>query len=297
MHKIHQGSVDINGNFRDISRSKEGYLVPENNDLPFPALVVAWYPKSQTIDVNIPTRYGQTIQQGVVVYGNFFEATGSIYTPKIVTQLKTTGYTTIREDDQKDSTSDNYVLNNNIEALVFKTSYGYAASCFRFLTSDSPLLNNVVAGRKISRHDDGSYYIHDEDGNMQFKHPSGFNIKVGSSPDDIDLDTPFPEHEKNVLDYADSIIMDFTIPSDAGEIFVAVDGTGSIKISHPAGSTFEIANDGKFDMLNATTNLKKLHDDMNAIVAAIVVNNGTGPNLGALTQLLADTATLLKQKV
>ena len=84
MRKAHQGRVDKNGNFRDRSRKDDGYLESSSNihALPFPALVTAWYPSSQTIDVNVPGRYGQTVIEGISVYGNFFEATGVIQSPK-----------------------------------------------------------------------------------------------------------------------------------------------------------------------------------------------------------------------
>lgn len=244
MSKIHQGRVDKNGNYRGTSRKNDGYLLPGSDGMPFPALVTAWFPKSQTMNVVVPTRFGQTIFEGVVIYGNFFEATGSIQGPKIGTQKKDDGYTTILEEDQKDSTSNNYVLDNHIEALVFKTSVGYAASCFRFLNPDSPMLNNVKYGRKITRHDDGSYFIHDDDGNFQFKHPSGLDIKVGDSVDDIELDTPFPEHEKNKQAYAGGLKAKIEIPiNDTDKHLINIDPSGAkpiISINHATEGVIEL---------------------------------------------------------
>ena len=87
---IHQGRTDKDGNYRDRSRPKDGYIKEQlgKNGIPFEALVVAWYPRSQTIDAVVPTRYGQTVIEGIVVYGNFFESTGTIQGPKIATTFK-----------------------------------------------------------------------------------------------------------------------------------------------------------------------------------------------------------------
>lgn len=290
----HQGNTDRSGNFRDISREREGYFGVESKDLPFPALVTAWYPKSQTMDVIRPTEIGSIEYEGVVVYGNFFEETGTIQTPKLATVLKEDGYTTIRDENQKDKDSEEYVLNTHIEAIVYKTSVGYAANAFRFLGPESSMLNNIKEGRKITRHDDGSLYIHDEDGNMQFVHPSGLNIKIGNSIDDIELEEDFPPHEKNVTDYDGEIIIDITAPSAAGDVDISLDGNGSIKLDHPGGSVFEVDATGKFDMSNSTISLKKINDDMNDIVAAIIVAEGVGPDTAKLTTLKTQTSTLLK---
>lgn len=239
MRKFHRGNVDQNGNYRDKGRKSSGYLEGINSDLPFPAVVTAWHPKSQTIEVVRPIPNGNINYDSVVVYGNFFEAAGTIQGPKIATTLKDDGFTTYRDDEQVDPTSDRYVLDNHIEAIVFPVSVGnkivYAAQSFRFLTENSPLLNNVKEGRKITRHDDGSYSIHDDDGNIQFTHPSGLNIRVGSSIDDIELDEPFPPHEKNVLDYATGVIAEIKVPSVAGEIVIFLDGDGGVKVTHPVG--------------------------------------------------------------
>jgi hypothetical protein len=231
--QYHQGRVDRQGNFRDKSRKEDGYLIDDEIMHPTPALVTAWYPKQQTIDVIVPKNMYNITYENVVVYGNFFEASGNLCSPKIATSLSEDkqSYTTIRTPEQKDKTSDKYVLDNHIEALIFKTSVGYAASSFRFLKADSPLLNNAKEGRKISRHDDGSYYIHDEDGNIQFKHPSGLNIRIGNSIDDMDLDVPFPDHEKNVADYDDQV---------------------KVKLNHPAGYIFEIEDDGTGNITSPT---------------------------------------------
>ncbi len=274
MPSKHYTSSDEEGNIREMSRKDTGQLEHQSHNLPFPAIVTAWYPKSQTIDVNMPTRFGQTVSEKVIVYGDFFQSTGVIQAPKIAVTLGEDGYSTIREPDQKNPVSTKYVLDNNIEALVFKTSVGYAASSFRFLTFDSPLLNNVKPGRKITRHDDGSYYIQDEDGNMQFKHPSGLNIRIGNSTSDIDLDEDFPDHEKNVLAYNSQVIL---------------------RVEHPTGAIFEYDNAGLLEVTGATSkNLKIIIDSFIDEVAKIIVLNGTGPDVTALNLLKTDLTFLLK---
>ena len=49
---IHEGTHDKEGNYRDRSRKKDGFIRDQlgKTGLPFEALVVAWYPRSQTID-------------------------------------------------------------------------------------------------------------------------------------------------------------------------------------------------------------------------------------------------------
>lgn len=259
MRKMHYGNVDENGNYRGRSRKSDGYLEGINNDLPFAALVTAWHPKSQTIEVVRPIPNGNINYDSVVVYGNFFEATGTIQGPKIATTLKDDGFTTYRDKDQVDPSSDDYVLDNHIEALVFPVSVGntvtYAAQSFRFLTADSPLLNNVKEGRKITRHDDGSFYIHDEDGNFQFHHPSGLNFKAGDNPDDIELDEAFPPHEKNVTDYADDITIAVTIPNSDGDHKLISDSTG-IYLEHKEGGQAGYDNANKLVFSNIDGALK-----------------------------------------
>lgn len=293
---IHQGRVDAQGNYRDFSRKDEGYFDTLNGK-PFAALVTAWHPKSQTIDVIVPVQYGNIELDEITVYGDFFESTGTIYTPKIATTLGDDGYSTVQNPEQNNPSSSKYVLNNHIEALIFETNSGeFATNSFRFLSADSQMLNNVKEGRKITRHDDGSYKVHDEDGNIQFKHPSELSWKIGKDNTDIELDEPFDEHAKNKQDYNSSIVMEFKVPSDAGEIKISFDGTGSVKLNHPTGSIFEITELGLFEMNNTagTVNLRKLHDDMHAIVAGIVTSGGTNPNPALLAQFLLDVATLLK---
>jgi len=233
MQIFHRARTDEKGNFKSRSRMEEGYLGRIDEDHPFPALVTAWYPKSQTMDVSRPISNGLIEYQGVVVYGNFFEETGTIQTPKIATEKKIQDITTIRNPNSSnaDPTSDNYVLDNHIEALVYKISvgngYGFAASSFRFLNPSSVLLNNSKPGRKIVRHDDGSYYIHDADGNIQFRHPSGLKLRAGKTLNDMDLDIPFPTHEKNSIDYGGEIVARLEHPSGSYSEYTAA---GTINI-------------------------------------------------------------------
>jgi hypothetical protein len=295
----HKGRTDEEGNFRDQSREKDGYINKKwNEKLPFEALVTAWFPGSQTINVSYWTPFGQKEIEHVSVYGNFMEAVGTIKTPRIATAKGTdteNSWQIYKNPSQDDPNSDQYVLDNHIGAFIYKTNTGYVANGFRFVTPDSPLLKNAKYGRTLTRYDDGSYRIHDDDGNMQFKHPSGLSIKIGKTGDDIDLDSPLPNHAKNVQDYDNSVVIKYTIPSDEGEITIEADGLGNIKLTHPNNSfEFNIDKDGKLEAKNATTSLKKLHDDMNDIVAAIVVNDGVGPNTGNLTTLKTATDTLLK---
>lgn len=308
MVTIHQGLVDQNGNFRDRSRKKEGYLTPKFDDSkPFAALVTAWFPYSQTINISYWKDWYQTEQENVVVYGNFMESVGTLYTPKIATDkgknaagtVLSNTWQTYKNPDPSDPksnpTSDEYVLDNHIEALVVKTNTGYAATAFRTITPDSPLLKNAKYGRKLTRHDDGSYRIHDDDGNIQFKHPSGLSIKIGKDGDDIPLESPFPEHAKNVQDYAGKILSRIIVPSNVGNIIVIIDGEGSIKIEHPVNNfVFDINQSGKLEVSNSTTDLRVLVDTLNDIVGAIVVNDGVGPNIGNLANLKTANATLLK---
>lgn len=299
MPKMHYGNVDENGNYRGRSRKSDGYLEGINNDLPFAALVTAYHPKSQTIDVIRPIPNGNINYDSVIVFGGFFEATGTIQGPKIATTLKDDGFTVYRDKDQVDPTSDKYVLDNHIEAIVEPVSSGntvaYISSRFRFISENSPLLNNVKEGRKITRHDDGSTSIHDEDGNYQFTHPSGLNIRVGSSVDDIELDEPFPPHEKNVLDYATGIIAEIKVPSAIGEIVLTLDGAGGIKLDHPTGSVFEYDAAGLLDVTGSTgKNLKTIINAINGEVQKIVVANGTSPDVAALILLQTDLGLVLK---
>ena len=274
---IHQANVDKNGNYRDRSRKDDGYIRKFDDSNPFPALVTAWYPSSQTIDVSAWTPWGQKEIEGVVVYGDFMQSVGTIKTPKIATAkgLDTeNSWQTYRNPNQANPSSDEYVLDNHIEALVTKTSVGYATLSFRFATPDSPLLNNAKYGRTLKRYDDGSYKIHDDDGNMQFKHPSGLNIRIGNSTSDIDLEVPFPDHAKNVQDYAGEIIA---------------------KFEHPAGSTIDYDNDGLLGITSGTSeNLKVVIDSFIDEVIKIIVNDGVGPDVSALNVLKADLAKLLK---
>lgn len=275
---VYHGTTDKNNNFRDRSRSKDGYMLNKWDDtLPFRALVTAWFPASQTINVSVPTNVGQRELSNVIVYGGFMEAVGEIKTPKIATGKGTDTENTwqvYRNDSQLNPSSSEYVLDNHIEALVTKTNIGYAATAFRFVTIDSPLLQNAKYGRTLKRYDDGSYRIHDDDGNMQFKHPSGFNTRIGDSLDDIELDAPLPDHEKNVQDY---------------------DGKVLAKIEHPSGSIIDYDDDGLLGITSSTSeNLKTLIDSFIDEVKKIVTNGGTNPDVPALTQLQTDLANLLK---
>lgn len=296
----HQGLVDKDGNYRDQSRKKDGYLPQKRDDrLPFEALVTAWFPSSQTINVTYWDDWGQHEIEQVIVYGDFMESVGTIKTPKIATSKGTDSENTWQlyrdeNSNQANPSSDEYVLNNHIAALVFKTSVGYAANSFRFTTQSSPLLANAKYGRTLKRYDDGSYRIHDDDGEMQFKHPSGLSVKIGKTGDDIALDPVFPDHAKNVLEYASGVVVKYTIPSAIGDIFITSDGTGVVKIEHPTGAIFEIGSTGLFSMENATTNLRQLHDDMNTIVTAIDASVNGGAQASALTALRVLTALLLK---
>ncbi|MCK5606070.1 hypothetical protein KAR91_29495, partial [Candidatus Pacearchaeota archaeon] len=258
MLKKHNTSSDREGNIKEMSRDKTGQIKREAENSPFEALVTTYYPKSQTIDVNRPTRFGQTVSETVVVYGDFFQATGMIKSPKIAATFDDDGFSTIRNPEQKLPTSDKYVLDNNIVALVFRTDFGYATSSFRFLTADSPMLNNVKPGRKITRHDDGSFYIQDEDGNSQFKHPSGLNIRIGDSDDDIELDEDFPPHEKNELDYASGVKVYVEYPS-GGKI--GYENDGLILFSNENG---EVKTDVLDPTLDHETNILTIINDFMA---------------------------------
>ena len=198
---ILNANVDKNGNYLDSSRKKRGYIGQKWDDkLPFAALVTAWFPNSQTINISYWTPWGQVEQQSVIVYGDFMEAVGTIKTPKLATAKGTeteNSWQTYKSPTQDNPSSDEYVLDNHIEAMVFKINGGYAATAFRAITPDSPLLKNAKYGRCLKRHDDGSYHIHDEDGNIQFKHPSGLSVKVGNSTDDITLQSAIHDHAKN----------------------------------------------------------------------------------------------------
>lgn len=283
---IHQGKVDDQGNYRDIGRKKEGYF-DMLGDRPFEALVTAWHPKSQTIDIIVPIQFGNIELDEVAVYGNFFESTGTIYTPKIATTLDSDGYSTVQKPEQIDPNSEEYVLNNHIQALVFKTNSGeFVANSFRFLSADSQMLNNVKEGRKITRHDDGSYSIHDEDGNMQFKHPSGLNVRIGTSSSDIELDEDFDEHEKNVQDYNGEVIFKFEHP--AGFIFeVTADGIGNITAPDTLNFTAPNVN------INASTKFKVTSPETeitgNLTVGAVIkaIGDIIAASAGAAIKLLS----------
>lgn len=297
----HKGLVDSNGNFRDQSREKDGYLPKKrDNRLPFEATVTAWFPASQTINVSYWDDWGQHEIEQVIVYGNFMESVGTIKTPKIATSKGTDSENTwqlYRDDNsnQANPSSDEYVLNNHIAALVFKTSVGYAANSFRFTTPSSPLLANAKYGRTLKRYDDGSYKIHDDDGEMQFKHPSGLNVKVGKTGDDIPLDVPFPDHAKNVQDFGGKVTIKYTIPSSEGDYIFEFDGNGLAKIEHPSGSIVDYDSSGLLGITSGTgENLKKALDDIIDSVLQIITNGGTNPDYTKLNQVKADILKLLK---
>jgi len=282
----HQGRVDAQGNYRNIGRKAEGYF-DILSDKPFAALVTAWHPKSQTIDVIVPVQYGNIELDEITVYGNFFESTGTILTPKIATTLDDDGYSTIQKPEQINPTSDEYVLNNHIEALIFKTNSGeYSTNSFRFLSADSQMLNNVKEGRKISRHDDGSFSVHDEDGNYQFKHASGLNVRVGDSDADIELDESFDEHLKNKADYAAGIkaYVEYPLGGKFG-----YDNNGLIFLSNPIGSVKEEVLDAMLDHHTAT--LGFIDDFLTVFIAhnhPCIVPTGTPLNAANAVSIQVD---------
>lgn len=298
-YTVHQSTVDKNNNFRDRPRDKDGYVLGKWDDtIPFRALVTAWFPASQTINVTVPTNVGQREFESVIVYGGFMEAVGTVKTPKIATGKGTdteNTWQTYRNDKQLNPSNSEYVLDNHIEALVTKTNVGYAATAFRFVTPDSPLLANAKYGRTLTRYDDGSYRIHDDDGNMQFKHPSGLSTKIGKNGDDISLDAPLPDHEKNVQDYDGKVVIKHIIPSSEGDYIFEFDGNGLAKIEHPSGSIIDYDSGGLFGVTSGTgENLKKALDDIIDSVLQIVTNGGTNPDYTKLNQVKADLIKLLK---
>ena len=120
-------------------------------------------------------------------------------------------------------------------------------------------------------------------------------MRTGSSVDDIELDEPFPPHEKNELDYATGIIAEIKVPSAIGEIKLTLDGAGGVALEHPTGSVFEYDVAGLLEVTSSTSeNLKTIINAINGEVQKIVVANGTSPDVGALIQLQADLALVLK---
>lgn len=275
MKTYHKPKVDSQGNYRDKGRDQEGYLRKVNDDIPFPALVTAWYPKSQTIDVARPVQNGIIEYDSVIVYGGFFDSIGTIHTPDIATEKKEFNYTLARDSnsDKADPTSEKYVLNNHIEALVFKISVGntfaFASNSFRFVNPDSVLLNNAKKGRRITRLSDGSYYIHDSDGNIQLRHPSGLNLRIGDSTTDIDLDIPFPSHGRNSVEYG-------------GEI--------AVKLDHPSGTNFEVTKTGTLNASSVESINLEAIDEINLDAPNVNITNNliVGAMIKAVGDIIAD---------
>lgn len=296
---VHFGNTDRNGNFRDTSRKKSGYIGDQwGITQPFEALVTAWYPSSQVISVSVSTPWGQREIENVIVYGPFGESIGEIVSPAIATSTGASDEQTwqiYRNANQEEPANTKYVLNNHIAALVHKTNIGFATNSFRFLTSDSILVRNAKTGRSIKRHSDGSYLIHDEDGNIQFKHPSGYSVKTGDTTDDISLDVSFPEHARNKQKYNGKIAKRIVYPSSAGEIEVQIDGQGGVALNHPVNDfVLEVNDQGKIKLAGTDIDLKTIFDTLIDITVSVDGAATGGSNATALNNLKTTISTLLQ---
>lgn len=268
---FHNTQTDENG--VNLDRSGIDNERVEDNDfgmVPFKAIVVAYYGKSQFVDVVYYRDGGTAFLSGVEVYGDHGDLLGSITTPDIGIEKTDEGYNLDPPHDP-----DRVEIGerkNNIECLVQRTVDGFAALGFRALHEDNPMWLNSKAGRTLTSYSDGSYKVSDKDGNHEFVHCSGLREKIGDSPDKIELEDDMPFHLNNINKYLTE--------------------TNYI-VEHPLGAKTGFDNTGKLIAENLAGKLGT--DVLIAIIdeiLKIVVTFGTGPDPVALGLLKVKIALM-----
>lgn len=196
----HSTQTDKHGvNLDRINYDNERVSDKEFGIVSFKAIVVAYYGKSQMVDVSYVRDGNLGFLSGVEVYGDHGDLLGAITTPDIGIEKTDEGYNLDPPHDP-----DRVEIGerkNNIECLVQRTVDGFAALGFRALHEDNPLWLNSKPGRKLMSYADGSYSVQDKDGNHEFVHCSGLRIKVGDSPDKIEMEDDMPFHLNNINKY------------------------------------------------------------------------------------------------
>ncbi len=234
--------------------------------IPFRAIVVAYYSKSQMVDVVYPRDGGTGFLSGVDVYGNHGSLLGTVVNPDLAVEKTDDGYNL--DPKPSDTRTEIGEQRNNVECLVQRTVDGFATSEFRALNEANPLWLNGKAGRRISAYSDGSYYIQDNDGNSEFVHCSGFKITIGSS---INLEDPMPINKTNAANTAISYIVEHPLLSAK----MGLDTSGKLIAENSSGKV--------------GVKIGAIIDEINKIIVA----QGTGPDTGALNTLKAEILEIL----
>lgn len=258
----HPTQTDKHGvNLDRINYDNERVSDKEFGIVSFKAIVVAYYGKSQMVDVSYVRDGNLGFLSGVEVYGDHGDLLGAITTPDIGIEKTDEGYNL----DPPES-SDRVEIGerkNNIECIVHRTVDGFAALGFRALNEDNPMWLNSKAGRTITAYSDGAYYVHDKDGNSEFVHPGGLRIKIGDSPDPIVLEDDMGVHQANKSKYPTKT--HYIIEHPALSAKIGFDNTGKLLAENSAGKL------GTDVLIAIIGEIKK-----------IIVNNGTGPDIPLL---------------
>ena len=262
--KFHNTQTDQHGvNLDRLNADDERIYNKDFGSIPFRAIIVAYYGKSQMVDVIYPRDGGTGFLSGVDVYGNHGDLLGELTTPDIAVEKSEDGYNI--DPPQSGGRVEIGERKNNIECIVQRTTDGFCTSQFRSLHESNPMWLNSKAGRTIRSYSDGSYYVCDKDGNSEFVHPGGLRIKIGDSPDTIVMEADMPVHKNNQAKY----------PTKTHYL-----------IEHPAGAKFGIDNTGK---LISENGIGKVGTDIliaiHGIIEGIITNGGTNPNPTLLATL------------
>jgi len=284
----------MNQNYHQTQSDRHGVhydrLSPENNHvsdkdfgiIPFRAIVVAYYGKSQMVDVIYQREGSIGFLSGVDVYGSHGNLLGTLETPDIGAEESKLEYGYNLDPIKNPDKVEIGESKNNIECLVKKTTDGFATSEFRALNEDNPLWMNAKKGRKITSYADGSYKVSDKDGNIEFVHVSGFRIKIGDSVDPIVLDDKMGVHQLNKANYVGktNYLVEHPLGGKTG-----FDPTGKLIAENSIGKV-------GVDILEASIDeIVKVIDE----IVKIIVAQGTGPDIAALT-LIKTSLTAIKTK-
>lgn len=260
--KFHNTQTDQHGvNLDRLNADNERIYNKDFGSIPFRAIVVAYYGKSQMVDVIYPRDGGTGFLSGVDVYGNHGDLLGELTTPDLAVEKSEDGYNI--DPPQSGERVEIGERKNNIECIVQRTTDGFCTSQFRSLHESNPMWLNSKAGRTIRSYSDGSYYVCDKDGNSEFVHPGGLRIKIGDSPDTIVMEADMPVHKNNQAKYP---------------------ATTNYLVEHPALSG-KIGFDSSGKLI-AENSVGKLGDDVLIAIIdeilKIITNGGTNPDPIAL---------------
>lgn len=285
----HNTQTDHHGvNLDRINFDNERVYNKDFGAIPFKAIVVAYYGKSQMIDVVYPRDGGTGFLSGIEVYGNHGDLLGSITTPDIGIEKTVDGYN-LDPPDNPDRVEIGE-RKNSVECMVQRTVDGFAALGFRAVHEDNPLWLNSKAGRTITSYSDGSYYVHDKDGNSEFVHPGGLRIKIGDSPDPIVMEDAMPVHKNNKTKYADSTNYIIEHPKLSAKIGFTPDG--AIFIENSEGK-MGVTDAGKITVENSSGKLGVKIGGIIDEINKIIVAQGTGPDVAALETLKTEILEIL----